>query len=206
MDLARSPTPWSRNIARSASRSSLPRANASPPGPAQSAAPGAAQPRRQCGHLWRRRAGRRSATTGGAIGHRGRPTRAREFPEAELARVQEPFYRIEPSRSRETGGSGLGLTLARAAAQAHGGSLELENRPGGGLCARILLPGADPRAITGRDLLRREALHHALAAPELERMGPPKGPREADASTSSLASISSNPMNRPSGSASIYSR
>jgi signal transduction histidine kinase len=58
----------------------------------------------------------------------------------ELARVQEPFYRVEPSRSRETGGSGLGLTLARAAAQAHGGTLELENRPEGGLCARILLP------------------------------------------------------------------
>jgi signal transduction histidine kinase len=63
------------------------------------------------------------------------------IPEGELARVQEPFYRIEPSRSRATGGSGLGLTLARAAALAHGGSLELENRPGGGLCARILLPG-----------------------------------------------------------------
>jgi signal transduction histidine kinase len=62
--------------------------------------------------------------------------------EAELARVQEPFYRVEPSRSRETGGSGLGLTLARAAAQAHGGSLELENLPAGGLRARILLPRA----------------------------------------------------------------
>ena len=60
--------------------------------------------------------------------------------EAELGKVQDAFYRVEPSRSRETGGSGLGLTLARAAAQAHGGSLELENRPEGGLLARILLP------------------------------------------------------------------
>jgi signal transduction histidine kinase len=60
--------------------------------------------------------------------------------EDELSRVQEAFYRVEPSRSRETGGSGLGLTLARAAAQAHGGSLELENRPEGGLAARIRLP------------------------------------------------------------------
>ena len=60
--------------------------------------------------------------------------------QAELDRVQEPFYRLEPSRSRETGGSGLGLTLARAAAQAHGGALELENRPEGGLVARLLLP------------------------------------------------------------------
>ena len=63
---------------------------------------------------------------------------------AELARVQEAFYRIEPSRSRETGGTGLGLTLARAAAQAHGGRLELENREGGGLTARIVLPREAP--------------------------------------------------------------
>ena len=62
------------------------------------------------------------------------------IPEDELARVQEAFYRVEPSRSRETGGAGLGLTLARAAAQAHGGTLELENRAEGGLLARILLP------------------------------------------------------------------
>jgi len=48
--------------------------------------------------------------------------------------------RLETSRNRETGGSGLGLALARAAAQAHGGRLELENRPGGGLLARIVLP------------------------------------------------------------------
>ncbi|MGZ8999385.1 MAG: sensor histidine kinase, partial [Allosphingosinicella sp.] len=62
------------------------------------------------------------------------------IPEAELGQVQEPFYRLESSRSRETGGSGLGLTLARAAAVAHGGSLELENVPGGGLLARIVIP------------------------------------------------------------------
>lgn len=62
------------------------------------------------------------------------------IPEAELGNVQEAFVRLEASRNRETGGSGLGLTLARGAALAHGGSLELENRPEGGLLARILLP------------------------------------------------------------------
>lgn len=62
------------------------------------------------------------------------------IPEAELANVMEPFVRLEASRNRETGGSGLGLTLARSAAQAHRGRLELENRPEGGLIARILLP------------------------------------------------------------------
>lgn len=62
------------------------------------------------------------------------------IPETELANVMEPFVRLEASRNRETGGSGLGLTLARSAAQAHHGRLELENRPEGGLLARILLP------------------------------------------------------------------
>jgi signal transduction histidine kinase len=62
------------------------------------------------------------------------------IPEAELASVMEPFVRLEASRNRETGGSGLGLTLARSAAQAHRGSLELINRPEGGLIARILVP------------------------------------------------------------------
>jgi signal transduction histidine kinase len=61
------------------------------------------------------------------------------IPDAALGSVQEPFVRLETSRNRETGGSGLGLALARGAAQAHGGTLELENRPGGGLLARILL-------------------------------------------------------------------
>jgi signal transduction histidine kinase len=62
------------------------------------------------------------------------------IPEAEFANVMEPFVRLEASRNRETGGSGLGLALARGAAQAHRGALELENRPTGGLIARILLP------------------------------------------------------------------
>jgi signal transduction histidine kinase len=62
------------------------------------------------------------------------------IPEAEVGNVQEPFVRLETSRNRATGGSGLGLTLARSAALAHGGTLELSNRPEGGLLARILLP------------------------------------------------------------------
>jgi signal transduction histidine kinase len=65
------------------------------------------------------------------------------IPEAEFGKVQEPFVRLEASRNRETGGSGLGLALARGAAEAHGGRLELENRAEGGLLARILLPKAD---------------------------------------------------------------
>jgi len=62
------------------------------------------------------------------------------IPAADLDYVLEPFVRLETSRNRETGGSGLGLTLARSAAQAHEGRLELVNRSEGGLLARILLP------------------------------------------------------------------
>jgi signal transduction histidine kinase len=62
------------------------------------------------------------------------------IPADQIERVQEAFYRIEPSRSRETGGTGLGLTLARAAVQAHGGRLELERRPEGGLIGRLSIP------------------------------------------------------------------
>ena len=67
--------------------------------------------------------------------------------EAELEKVFEPFYRVEGSRSRETGGTGLGLTIARSVAEAHGGSLVLSNRAGGGLEARLILPRSVP-AIT----------------------------------------------------------
>jgi signal transduction histidine kinase len=62
------------------------------------------------------------------------------IPESQLENVLEPFVRLERSRNRGTGGSGLGLALARSAAHAHQGTLELSNRPEGGLLARIILP------------------------------------------------------------------
>lgn len=58
----------------------------------------------------------------------------------ELARVFDPFYRLEESRSRETGGVGLGLAIAQSIVQAHRGELVLSNRPAGGLRAQISLP------------------------------------------------------------------
>lgn len=58
----------------------------------------------------------------------------------QLARVFEPFYRIETSRSRQSGGTGLGLTIARNIAEQHGGSLTLRNHPDGGLEALLTLP------------------------------------------------------------------
>jgi len=64
------------------------------------------------------------------------------IPEEELERVFEPFYRLESSRNRDTGGSGLGLSIARDLIQAHGGSLILRNLPVRGLEAVITLPRA----------------------------------------------------------------
>jgi signal transduction histidine kinase len=57
-----------------------------------------------------------------------------------LERVFQPFWRGDPSRNRETGGMGLGLTIARSVAEDHGGRLTLSNRPGGGLEALLRLP------------------------------------------------------------------
>jgi len=54
--------------------------------------------------------------------------------------VFDPFFRLEESRSRETGGSGLGLAIVRLVAQSHGGSVQLFNRPEGGLRAMMVLP------------------------------------------------------------------
>ena len=67
------------------------------------------------------------------------------IPDADLSRVFEPFTRLEQSRSRETGGVGLGLPIARAILHAHGGTVELTNRAKGGLRATITLRGAVAR-------------------------------------------------------------
>lgn len=66
------------------------------------------------------------------------------IPEEALEAVFEPFRRLEDSRNRGTGGSGLGLTIARQVAEAHGGTLVLENRAGGGLAATVRLPRSSP--------------------------------------------------------------
>jgi len=64
------------------------------------------------------------------------------IPERDLDRVFAPFVRLESSRNRSTGGTGLGLPIARTILRNHGGDLTLENRLGGGLRAVMQLPGA----------------------------------------------------------------
>jgi signal transduction histidine kinase len=63
------------------------------------------------------------------------------IPLDQLDKVFEPFHRIETSRSRETGGTGLGLTIARNIAEQHGGSVALINHPQGGLEVILTLSG-----------------------------------------------------------------
>ena len=60
--------------------------------------------------------------------------------EAEHERVFRPFFRLEASRNRETGGVGLGLAVARSIVRAHGGDITLTNRPEGGLRVTVELP------------------------------------------------------------------
>ena len=62
------------------------------------------------------------------------------IPEEKIESMFEPFLRGEASRNRATGGSGLGLTLARAIARDHGGDIILSNREQGGLRATLVLP------------------------------------------------------------------
>ena len=62
------------------------------------------------------------------------------IPESEQKHVFEPFYRIEGSRNSETGGVGLGLSIAQSIIQGHGGQISLTNRPEGGLRVTIRLP------------------------------------------------------------------
>ncbi len=69
------------------------------------------------------------------------------IPHEQLERAFEPFFRGEASRSRETGGTGLGLGIARNIARAHGGDVVLRNRESGGLEAIVTLPRTAPAAI-----------------------------------------------------------
>lgn len=62
------------------------------------------------------------------------------IPEDELPRLFEPFYRVDRSRSRETGGYGLGLSLCRRIMEAHGGSISIASRPGEGTEVALVFP------------------------------------------------------------------
>jgi signal transduction histidine kinase len=64
------------------------------------------------------------------------------IPEDEREKVFAPFYRLEGSRNRDTGGVGLGLAVARTTAREHGGDITLDSAASGGLRARLELPAS----------------------------------------------------------------
>lgn len=66
------------------------------------------------------------------------------IPPDKLEAVFEPFCRLDDARGRETGGYGLGLTVARSIARSHGGEVVLANRDGGGLQALLRVPKLQP--------------------------------------------------------------
>jgi two-component system OmpR family sensor kinase len=63
-----------------------------------------------------------------------------------MGRLFERFFRADPSRSRASGGSGLGLSIVAAIAEAQGGRVEVESPEAGGAVFRILLPPEPPSA------------------------------------------------------------
>ena len=62
------------------------------------------------------------------------------IPGEHLAQIAEPFYRADSARRRNTGGTGLGLYLCRLIAEAHGGGLKIDSKPGEGTCVTVKLP------------------------------------------------------------------
>ena len=80
------------------------------------------------------------------------------IPEAEQEAVFQPFYRLERSRNRNTGGIGLGLAVARAVVRAHGGDILLANLRPTGLEVKVTLPrGSKVRGATARSALAAES-------------------------------------------------
>jgi two-component system sensor histidine kinase CpxA len=65
-------------------------------------------------------------------------------PEEALQKIFEPFYRLDDARNRQTGGAGLGLSIAERAIRLHGGQLRASNRKEGGLDVEIRIPDSSP--------------------------------------------------------------
>src|SRR5271167_3469579 len=71
-------------------------------------------------------------------------------PDEELQKIFEPFYRLDDARNRQTGGAGLGLSIADRAIRLHGGQLRASNRKEGGLEIEIRIPAVPGFALPAR--------------------------------------------------------
>ena len=90
------------------------------------------------------------------------------IPRSDRDRVFEPFYRGDNSRNPDTGGVGLGLSVARSIVWEHGGDILLANRKGGGLSVRVALPTAQgdrspPSDHTPNHKVEEEAINAAAS-------------------------------------------
>jgi signal transduction histidine kinase len=85
------------------------------------------------------------------------------IPEEHIARVFERFYRVDTSRARSDGGTGIGLAIARSVVEAHGGTIWAEAGSDGGAAFRFLVPFWDPPPVAARDpgSPAPAILHHA---------------------------------------------
>lgn len=83
-----------------------------------------------------------------------------------LPRLTERFYRVDRSRSRETGGTGLGLAIVKHVAQRHGAELHIKSQLGQGSCFSITFPAVRVRRVLKADSLEDPCVLHATTVPE----------------------------------------
>lgn len=68
----------------------------------------------------------------------------RGIPEEEISRITEAFYMVDKSRSRKEGGAGIGMALCYSIIKLHGGSLQIDSKPGEGTVMKVLFPAVQP--------------------------------------------------------------
>lgn len=84
-----------------------------------------------------------AVTTGDSVGRISVADHGPGLANEDMNRIFEPFYRADPSRSRDSGGSGLGLSIVSAVVTAHGGRVKVSETAGGGATFEVQLPLAD---------------------------------------------------------------
>ena len=67
----------------------------------------------------------------------------RGIPKEEISRITEAFYMVDKSRSRREGGAGIGMALCQKIIKLHGGTLQIDSRPGEGTVMKVVFPQKD---------------------------------------------------------------